>query len=277
MSKLVKIKGKLEEIIKVHGVWFYKKRRCECPCNKRIHYKESNKVHGVPHFMHGHNRKGEHHSEEANEKNRKAHIGKYVSLKTRKKLREINSGKNHHMWGKHPSLESRLKMSKAQSGEKSAWFGKHLSKKHKENLFKGRAIYYREHPNEISERIKLMNKSRKPHGTEIEQIIIKHIKTLTNKPIYEQVSIQCNNELYIVDVLVPYIKTIFEVNGCYWHYCVDCRPLVEDVFKAQEKRLYDIKRKTNLERMGFKVIVIWEHDIKNKAYKKILKRVINND
>lgn len=64
---------------------------------------------------------GKHHTEEAKEKNRQAHLGKHPSEETRAKMR-----------GRHPSPETRAKMSESRKGEKNHFFGKHHTEESKE-------------------------------------------------------------------------------------------------------------------------------------------------
>lgn len=66
--KTVTIKGILYELIKIDGVWRYKTERCK-HCDERLPYNKTNKHHGVPKFLIGHDK-----------------IGKHASLGLRKKL-----------------------------------------------------------------------------------------------------------------------------------------------------------------------------------------------
>lgn len=69
-------------------------------------------------------RKGKHHTKEAIEKNRKAHLGIRLSEETKKKISKSLSGTNNPMYGKsamlgkHHSEETKRKMSKSAKGRK---------------------------------------------------------------------------------------------------------------------------------------------------------------
>ena len=61
---------------------------------------------------------GKHHTEEAKEKNRQAHLGKHPSDETRAKMSESHKSENL-------SEETRAKMSASRTGEKNHFYGKH--------------------------------------------------------------------------------------------------------------------------------------------------------
>jgi len=62
---------------------------------------------------------------------------------------------------------------------------------------------------------------------------------------------------YVVDFLLP-DKTIIEVNGCFWHGCLQCGYDTPDHTKRRE---FDSKRIAYLEQEGYTVIVLWQHDL----------------
>lgn len=71
---------------------------------------------------------------------------------------------------------------------------------------------------------------------------------------------------YKLDILFKELNLVIEFNGTYWH----CDPrFYEKHFFNKKKKLkaeeiwsYDDSRKTFLESLGYKVIVVWEHDYK---------------
>jgi len=197
-------------------------------------------------------KKGSHHSRKSNIKNALAHIGKVDSLETTIKRSESKLGEKNSFYGKKHTKLSLDKMSKSHTGK---------------ILFIKDPIAY------FKSRMNNLNNIRKSSNTKLEIKVHEHVQTIIDKPIFTQVPIPISHEtIYVVDFLIPDLKTVIEVNGCYWHYCVKCHPLQPDIYKAMDKQHADIQRKFNLERMGFKVIVIWEHDINNEKYKKILNR-----
>lgn len=78
------------------------------------------------------------------------------------------------------------------------------------------------------------------------------------------------------DVVFPKQKLAVFVDGCFWHKCPKCfvEPRTNKVF-WKEKINSNIKRDKDvnkqLKKMGWKIIRIWEHEIKNE---KIIKRKV---
>ncbi len=74
------------------------------------------------------------------------------------------------------------------------------------------------------------------------------------------------------DIVLPKYKTVIFVNGCFWHHHENCKDAAtpkdnaefwKDKFDKNIER--DTKNYAQLESLGFKVIVIWECEIKTKA------------
>jgi very-short-patch-repair endonuclease len=61
---------------------------------------------------------------------------------------------------------------------------------------------------------------------------------------------------YQVDVLIR-PSLVIEGKGCYWHGCKECGYYSEEITK------YDQKRERYLTSLGYKVLSIWEHEIRN--------------
>lgn len=81
------------------------------------------------------------------------------------------------------------------------------------------------------------------------------------------------------DILLKKYKTVIFIDSCFWHGCMahGTRPKTKRAFwKKKIKR--NIERDTEVNRYykkaGWKVIRIWEHDIK-KNFKKIFEKTIN--
>lgn len=90
------------------------------------------------------------------------------------------------------------------------------------------------------------------------------------------------------DIVLPKYKTVIEVRGCYWHRHKGCKdtttPKTNTAFwlkKFESNVKRDKENKKKLEALDWKVIVIWECEVKNgKMTKKlqILKNIgINNE
>lgn len=81
------------------------------------------------------------------------------------------------------------------------------------------------------------------------------------------------------DIVLPKYKTAIFVNGCFWHGHENCK-----YFKLPATRMEwwkekiegniknDIIKHTLLTEVGYKVIVVWECEVKNKS---IFDRIIN--
>jgi DNA mismatch endonuclease (patch repair protein) len=76
------------------------------------------------------------------------------------------------------------------------------------------------------------------------------------------------NNLYQFDIVIENIKTIIEVQGCYWHACPTHRPSSSP--KMLAKRNMDNVIRNAVEGAGWKMIWAWEHDIKNGAFKEMI-------
>ncbi len=91
-----------------------------------------------------------------------------------------------------------------------------------------------------------------------------HIEYLTHKYISEIThSYQCDiliPEQETEGIIIPQ-KTIIEADGCYWHGCPICKLKVNDNILKQIKK--DKIRTQELQEKGFRVIRLWEHEIKN--------------
>lgn len=268
--KKVRIKGIIRRLIKEDGIWKYWKHRCK-HCEERVPYKESNKTNGVPDFINGHQTKGEfnpnngkHWSEEVTEKISKSLTGKHQTIKTRKK-RGISIKKHYQ---DHPETREI---------QRKANLGRRQSSKMKENQSKFKKQWWENNQDKLAETIERMHKAGKQYDTSIELIVYAYLlKLFPDYIIVKQQKIidYENNKLYKVDFYIVELKAVVEVNGCYHHECVDCYPLTEDIYETSKKQHEDIIRIKRLRQMGHNIILIWNHDIDNGNYKKIIKRLI---
>jgi len=68
------------------------------------------------------------------------------------------------------------------------------------------------------------------------------------------------------DIVLPKYKTVIFVHGCFWHGCPTCRkakirPVTNVDFwnqKLDRTLVRDVKNKTELESLGWKVLIVWE-------------------
>ena len=77
-------------------------------------------------------------------------------------------------------------------------------------------------------------------------------------------------------------KIAIFVNGCFWHYHKNCKysrlPKTRKEWwekKLKKNRERDKKNYLKLKLDGWNVIVIWECDIKNDNYKKLIENINN--
>lgn len=89
------------------------------------------------------------------------------------------------------------------------------------------------------------------------------------------------------DIVLPKYKTVIFVNGCFWHGHEGCKYFVwpksnTDFWKNKiETNIARDKKKTNnLEELGWKVIVVWECELKqqirNNTFTRIKQMVESN-
>ena len=83
------------------------------------------------------------------------------------------------------------------------------------------------------------------------------------------------------DIVLPKYRTAIFVHGCFWH-CHDCPygrviPATQREFWAAKRRANverDARKRSELERDGWKVFVIWECQIKQDKY--LLKSLVSD-
>lgn len=71
------------------------------------------------------------------------------------------------------------------------------------------------------------------------------------------------------DIILPKYKTAIFVNGCFWHMHDGCPKFIMPKSnieywkpKLERNKRHDIENKIALEKQGWKVIVVWECDLK---------------
>lgn len=74
------------------------------------------------------------------------------------------------------------------------------------------------------------------------------------------------------DIVLPKFKTVIFVNGCFWHGHENCKyfklPSTRTEWwkeKIEGNIKNDMKKHALLKEAGYKVIVIWECEVKNKS------------
>lgn len=79
------------------------------------------------------------------------------------------------------------------------------------------------------------------------------------------------------DIVLPKYKTVVFVHGCFWHLHEGCKYAVMPKSNVDywKKKLYgnkerDERNKIELEQLGWKVITVWECQLKNNKLEKTL-------
>lgn len=82
------------------------------------------------------------------------------------------------------------------------------------------------------------------------------------------------------DIVLPKYKTIIFIHGCFWHKHDNCKYFVIPktktdwwLNKIEGNVLNDIKAMARLESMGWKIITIWECDLKPLKLKETLSKL----
>ena len=75
------------------------------------------------------------------------------------------------------------------------------------------------------------------------------------------------------DIVLPRYKTVIFVNGCFWHGHENCKyfklPATRSDWwkeKIDKNKDNDLKNHLQLITAGYRVIIIWECEIKNKSF-----------
>ena len=84
------------------------------------------------------------------------------------------------------------------------------------------------------------------------------------------------------DIVLPKYKTVIFVHGCFWHRHENCKYASTPKTRAEfweSKFAGNIKRdkinQTNLVKLGWKILIVWECDLKKTHYLKDLFLSIN--
>ena len=101
-----------------------------------------------------------------------------------------------------------------------------------------------------------------------------HIEFFTHKYMNIEHGYQC--DIFIPKqetegVIIPQ-KTIIEADGCYWHGCPICK--LNSYKKLGERKQLDSNRTKELQEKGFRVIRLWEHEIKQMEVNDLRDKII---
>lgn len=84
------------------------------------------------------------------------------------------------------------------------------------------------------------------------------------------------------DIVLPKYKTVIFINGCFWHKHEDCKYFVwpknnSDFWKAKISAniVRDAKEKEELRNNGWRVLVVWECQLRKDTKEKTLSELAN--
>ena len=201
-------------------------------------------------------------------KNPKERIKK-ISINTRLALAKpevkeritIARRKRKEKYGYINSPETRRRLSLALKGRKCPWNQKTIRVANKGSFKKGHEVpeYWKEavRKNRINQIFPMKDSSIERKIQKFLSLL--HVEFYTHKYISEI------NHSYQCDIFIPKQKgikqkMIIETDGCYWHGCSICNfPTTENIKKAMGR---DKIRTKELTDKGFKVLRLWEHNIK---------------
>jgi len=140
--------------------------------------------------------------------------------------------------------------------------------------------YYKENPERLIRQRKLLKELRKntiiPKKDTSIEVKIQNFLTELHLEFYAHKYLDIKHG-YQCDVYIPKQetegviitkKTIIECDGCYFHNCPICKPKIREYTLKQVER--DKIRTKELQEKGYKVIRLWEHEIKKMNPKKFL-------
>lgn len=85
------------------------------------------------------------------------------------------------------------------------------------------------------------------------------------------------------DIVLPKYKTVIFVNGCFWHGHEGCKYFVwpksnEEFWKNKIKTNIerDNKKIEQLEELGWKVIIVWECELKKDVFLTSMEKLLND-
>lgn len=83
------------------------------------------------------------------------------------------------------------------------------------------------------------------------------------------------------DIVLPKYKTVIFIHGCFWHGHTDCRyatiPKTRTDWwlqKINTNQANDTKHQKALRKLGWKIITIWECDLKAAKREQVLMRLV---
>ena len=196
--------------------------------------------------------------------------GTKQSNETKQKI--SNSVKNHvkqngaYWEGKTLTEEHCLNLSLSHRGKTSGRKGKTLSEEQKREI--STATKLAMNTPEVKEKMKEARKNQifpfKDTGIEkqVFAMLDGYLIDYSKHGWIERLLLHTPYKYHRFDIVIDGIKTIIEVQGCYWHGCNSCFPNPSPRQLKQIRKDKEIKQIA--ESNGWTIVYIWEHDLKNK-------------
>jgi len=227
-------------------------------------------------------RKDYKHSEKTKKKISLAKKGEKRSEEQVKKMSETTKkwfeNNIHPMKGKKLSKERVKQMSESMKGELNHFFGEKHSKETRKKISEINKIIQNK-PEMIEASKKSRSKQKFPFRDSKPELLTQSILEKNNIGFIKHKIFKLSNSYHQADITIEPNKVI-EVNGDYWHY----NPKQYDgelIVKQRRKKVkvkevweHDKKIIDGMKQQGYKVLIIWEGELKkelDKTTKKILK------
>lgn len=174
-----------------------------------------------------------------------------------------HTGSFNHFYGKKHLPETieviREKCRIASSGENNPFFGKTHTEEACQSISEKNKLYYKNHP-EARERsrTRLFKTFSKYRKTKPEKLVDQFLKEKNEKYVY---SFRLENRQF--DFVLKSKKILIEVHGDFWHAFPEFYD-IEELTKVQKLKIDIDKEKQEIaKRHGYKLFIIWEHDVLN--------------
>ena len=280
----------IDKIIKNKTINCFKeykpKNICDCGCGQLCNKK----------YIKGHNTKGKKHTPEQNKAKSKKMMGHKVKQETKNKIGKSKMG-NKYVLGKHihigqvawnkgltKEIDERVKKySEKQIGIKRSIETKKLQseikigKKQNETTKNKRSLIFKElwkNPEYKEKMLQKMPSASGKHPNKLEKYFIEYF----NKNFLYDFEYTGNGKILIgcksPDFINEKTKQIIEIFGCYFHKCKECK--LEN--SKMKETLSEIERIEHFSKFGYKTLIVWEHETKNKEilFKKLQNFCLNS-